>query len=482
MMKKLTKMFCLLFILITLSACSLLGTKIDFSDGNKTVITFWADNEEWAEALINAFEAKNPDIIVKFNKVGAVDTRQKMELAGPAGLGADIFVMPHDHIGAALEKGLLLPIGGQYKENLKSRIIESAVNTVSVCYDLSKLNQAACNEQETNKYTFAFPISGESLALFYNKDLLKTHTGSETPATTFEEIFAKAATYNDYVNVDAEGSPKLWFGADVGNAYDMHWLATAHGYKLFGDNHLDPNLPNFNSNEMIATLTKQREIRKNYLNKDAGTLNGDFIKGLFEKGKLAYAIDGPWSIERYKAKGINFGVVKLPTLNVNGQNVQPYTFSGVQVAAIYRGAPAERQTAALKFADFMISDEGMSIMYEQTGKLPTLKNTENIKYVVKNANGEPILKDGQEQIITLAGDKYLTGIIDQLVFSQPMPIISEMGFFWTVAGSMYSDAWNGTTEEDGKVLDLTNRPASEVALKVSELTQKGYNDLRKLSK
>ena len=32
----------------------------------------------------------------------------------------------------------------------------------------------------------------------------------------------------------------------------------------------------------------------------------------------------------------------------------------------------------------------------------------------------------------------------QLVFSHPMPIIPEMGYFWSNAGTMYSSAWNGT--------------------------------------
>ncbi|MCK5761685.1 MAG: maltose ABC transporter substrate-binding protein, partial [Candidatus Izimaplasma sp.] len=44
----------------------------------------------------------------------------------------------------------------------------------------------------------------------------------------------------------------------------------------------------------------------------------------------------------------------------------------------------------------------------------------------------------------VATDEYLSGISAQLAFSHPMPIIPEMGYFWGNAGSMYSDAWNGT--------------------------------------
>lgn len=448
--------------LITLSACSMFGTVIDFASGNKTVITIWMDNGntgDWAGKLTEAFEAKNPDIVLKWAQMSSVDTRQQMTTNGPAGLGADVFIMPHDHMGAALESGLLLPIGGEYKTHLKERIFTEGLNTVTLCYDLANNQPQECKTDKSNEYIFAAPLSGESLALFYNKDILMAETGSDQPATTFEQIFEKAATYNDYANKDTDGNldPKIWFAYDVGNPYDAYWLATVYGASLFGPSHTDPDDPGFDTPEMINALAKSHDMYKNYLNLQSTTVTGPYCKGLFEAGKLAYTIDGPWSINRYVAAGRNFGVVKLPTLN----GVQPYTFSGVQVAAIYRGSSPEKQIAGLKLIDFMTSVEGMQIMYTEQGKLPALKDV--------------------SQITGLADNQYLRGINDQLAYSVPMPIIPEMGFYWSVGGTMYSNAWNGIVRDaDGNIINTGDWTSQEIAEAIAESTLNGYNALRGL--
>ena len=72
----------------------------------------------------------------------------------------------------------------------------------------------------------------------------------------------------------------------------------------------------------------------------------------------------------------------------------------------------------------MTSNEGLAIMYAATNKLPALKDVSTVAGV--------------------AADEYLSGISAQLAFSHPMPIIPEMGNFWSNAGTMYSSAWNGT--------------------------------------
>lgn len=359
-------------------------------------LKLWVDNATWAESLITEYNRLFPEVIVNYDIVGAVDTRAKMELDGPAGLGADVFVMPHDHIGAAL-RSHILGSAGEYEAKLKQRIISTSLQTVTA-------NETGKDE------IFAFPISGESLALFYNKKIISDK--GEQVATTWEEIINQATKYTN-VNQDF-----YWVAMDVGNAYDMIFIATAHGYQLFGPQHNDPNLVNFNSPEMINALTWHHNFRQTALNVDAAAITGNNIKDLFETGKLAYIVDGPWDIQRYKDAKIDFGVMKIPTIN----NVQPYSFSGNQVAAVstYSKYPA----AARTLANFMANIPGAQVMYNVTGKLPTLINT--------------------DQITGLATDPYLSGISDQLVYSIPMPTITEMSYFWKHAGTMFSNAWNGS--------------------------------------
>lgn len=401
------------------------GTLYNFFDptaGDEVVITVWLDNESYASALINAFEAANPGYRVNFVEVGSVDTRQRLELFSGSTAAADIVVFPHDHIGQALNSNLLYEITGSQALDLQNRMISSAIQTATACYDMVANRVIPC-EGDAQSFLFGAPLSGESVALFYNKTLLEELTGSPEPAGSFEELLAQAELYMDQVD-------GLFIGLDVGNAYDMHFSATSFGFELFGPDFNDATQSNLNSQAMIDALTwlngtVRPAISPNPLN--SGDLDGESNRTRFESGEMPYIVDGPWSISRYiEAAAINefeFGVVQLPTLD--GQ--QPVTFSGVQIAAVYKGT--RNPDAAFRFLEFMTSTEGLAIMYQTTNKLPALEDPSTVPGVTE--------------------DPYLGGISAQLVFSHPMPIIPEMGFFWQNAGTMYSTAWNGTRTPEG---------------------------------
>jgi arabinogalactan oligomer/maltooligosaccharide transport system substrate-binding protein len=405
------------------------GTLYQFDQNQSTIteIKVWLDDEDYATALITAFEATYPDIKVEWEEVGAVDTRQRLETYSGSDFAADVVVFPHDHIGAALASNLLFPFPQSQRDDLETRMVGSAIETATSCYDDVNNTAVECDGVFGSEL-FGAPLSGESVALFYNKTLLNEIDGSKTyPEATFEEIIASANAYNmidDPATTEVDES-RSYFRLDVGNAYDMHFTATAFGFDLFGADHLDKNTANLGSQEMIDALTWLNGTLRPAINDyNASTLNGESNRQAFENGELPYIIDGPWSIARYVEASENaetpweFGVAKIPTIG----GVQPVSFSGVQIAAVYKGTA--EPTAAFKFVEFMTSEEGLAIMYAQTGKLPALKDVSVVEGV--------------------AADEYLSGISAQLAYSHPMPIIPEMGYFWSNAGSMYSSAWNGT--------------------------------------
>ena len=61
------------------------------------------------------------------------------------------------------------------------------------------------------------------------------------------------------------------------------------------------------------------------------TTNYDIMDGKFGSGKAAMIINGPWGVQNYVAKKINFGVAPLPTLP-NGK--APTPFVGVQMLGV----------------------------------------------------------------------------------------------------------------------------------------------------
>ncbi|MCK5762470.1 MAG: extracellular solute-binding protein, partial [Candidatus Izimaplasma sp.] len=409
------------------------GTLYEFDKNQTEVVTIkvWLDDEVYATALIDAFEALYPDIKVEWEEVGSVDTRQRLETYSGSEYAADVVVFPHDHIGAALNSNLLYPFPDSQREDLIDRMVSSAIGTATSCYDIENNTAVPCGGDYESEL-FGAPLSGESVALFYNKTLLESIDNTKTyPEATWEEIIASATAYNQALiiddpsttDVDESQEQRLYFALDVGNAYDMHFVATSFGFDLFGADHLDKTNANLGSTQMINALTwLNGTLRPAVLNLNNASLSGDANKALFESGDLAYIIDGPWDIQRYKEAGdlndFEWGVAKIPTIN----GVQPITFSGVQIAAVSKGT--KEPTAAFKFVEFMTSDEGLAILYAQTNKLPALKDVSTVAGV--------------------ATDVYLSGISAQLAYSHPMPIIPEMGYFWSNAGTMYSSAWNGT--------------------------------------
>lgn len=392
------------------------GFIYNFDEGQQdtVTITLWLDDEDYATALIEAFEAQNPGIRVRFSEVGSVDVRQQLELYSGSSAAADVVVFPHDHIGAALQSNLLYNIGESLEADIRDRMIFSATETASACYDFDTNRVIDCEEEGAERYLFGAPLAGESVALFYNRTLLEELTGSPEPAGSFEEIMAQFYLYQDILE---DEYADLMLALDVGNAYDMHFLATSFGYQLFGPDGLDSDAVNLNSQAMIDALTFMADDLRPALNEfNSADLDGESNRSKFEAGDLPYIVDGPWSISRYVNAGIDFGVVQLPLLN----GVQPTTFSGIQMAAVY--SQTENPDAAFRLLEFMTSDEGLTIMYETTNQLPALEDT--------SAIGD------------LDNDPFLSGIADQLNYSVPMPIIPEMGFFWDNAGAMYGNAWN----------------------------------------
>ncbi len=447
-MKKLLLLSSVLLVALTLTGCGAKtddpdpdvctnnaanGTLYEFDKNQTEVVTIkvWLDDEAYATALIDAFEDLYPDIKVEWEQVGSVDTRQRLETYSGSEYAADVVVFPHDHIGAALNSNLLYPFPDSLRADLIDRMVSSAIGTATSCYDSENNTAVACGGDYESEL-FGAPLSGESVALFYNKTLLESIDSTKTyPEATWEEIIASALDYNQPLIVDDPNTPdvdesqdqKLYFALDVGNAYDMHFVATAFGFNLFGEDHLDKTKANLGSTEMINALTwLNGTLRPAVLNLNNSSLSGDANKALFESGELAYIIDGPWDIQRYKEagelNGFEWGVAKIPTIN----GVQPITFSGVQIAAVSKGT--KEPTAAFKFVEFMTSNEGLAILYATTNKLPALKDVSTVAGV--------------------ATDEYLSGISAQLAYSHPMPIIPEMGYFWSNAGTMYSSAWNGT--------------------------------------
>ena len=144
----------------------------------KIPIKLWLDYDVYAEEMEKIIEEKFPNIDINWEHVESTQTRSKLELDGPAGIGPDIFIQPHDNMAQSIQGNILLPLGTDLVSKVEGRFIESAVETV-----------------KSGDQYYGIPLSTESIALFYNKTLLDEY-GFDV-ATSFEEIKAQGAVFNN---------------------------------------------------------------------------------------------------------------------------------------------------------------------------------------------------------------------------------------------------------------------------------------------
>ena len=362
------------------------------TSGEKVEIKLWLDDDNYAAAIEPAIEAAYPNIDIVYEKVGAVDARTKLELDGPAGLGGDVFIQPHDGMSESIISNILLPLGSEMGAMIEERMLEGAVGTV---------------KKDGNYY--GVPLATESIALFYNKTLLEEN-GFDV-ATTFEEVKAQGDVFNN------AAENKFIMRFEAGNAYTMQFFLTANGYQLFGADHTDPNAINFDSEEAIAGLEYFKSMQE-YLPVPYADLTTDTVEVEFGKGTVPYVIVGPWAISEIKnTADFEWGITTIPTIN----GVQPLTFSGNIIASI--SAYTQHPDEARQVLEYMISDEGLEILYKVRGAIPALQ--------------DPTVIDG------LSDDAYVMGVLEQAQFSEPMPSIPEMASFWAPAETMYRSVWEG---------------------------------------
>ena len=158
--------------------------------------------EKFIKQAIKDYRKVDRNVKFIYEPVGSVDADGKIMLDGPAGVGADVFVVPHDHMGS-------LVIGGHILENTM---------------DMSAFVPAAVIGASYGGKVYGYPLAVETYALFYNKDIIPN------PPKTWEEVFEFAKTWTD------KSKNKYAIAWPVTDAYYDFMFYAGYGAQLFGPN------------------------------------------------------------------------------------------------------------------------------------------------------------------------------------------------------------------------------------------------------
>ena len=315
------------------------------ADPNKKVeITYWdfpqftkdkefKKTEDFDAALIKAFEAKNPNIKVNYQKIEFTDGPAKIETAIQSKTAPDVIYDAPGRVIAWAAKDLLVPLD----DVDKSKLTDAAVKASSYKDKLYMYPQGVApflmgvNKDLTDKLgvTDLLPLNKQDRSWTveeYEKFLkaVKQKDSSITPALFYTKSQAGdqgprafvANLYNSWITDDAISKYTI---NDANGVKGLEWVKKAYDYGLLGQG--------------VALEAK------------------DALEA-FKSGRAATTILFSPGIAASHASGFNYKFLPFP--NNGGKAKYDYLVAG---PAIFDNGDADKAAAAKKFVDFMVNDK-----------------------------------------------------------------------------------------------------------------------------
>ncbi|MCA0989916.1 extracellular solute-binding protein [Guptibacillus hwajinpoensis] len=360
------------------------GSDSEGDDANKPEkLVVWEDTDKGIalEPAIASFEEEY-GIKVEFKELGMADEiREQIRLDGPAGTGPDVITLPHDQIGQAAVEGLISPI--EVEQSVVDTFTESSIEAESFDGNL-----------------YGLPKATETPVFIYNKELMDKAPESMDEVYDFAKDFTKDKQY---------GFLALW-----DNFYFANAVLAGYGGYVFDrtDDGLNPEDIGLNNEGAVeGTEYIQKWYEEGLFPKGLiGENGGSTMDGLFNEGKAASVMNGPWSFQGYKDAGIDIGVAPMPKLP-NGENFK--TFIGVKGWHVSNFS--ENKEWATKLVEWLTNEENAKIRYEETAEIPP----------VKSLIEDPVIADNEGA----------SAVAVQSQYGVPMPNIPEMAEVWEPAAS-----------------------------------------------
>ena len=327
------------------------------------------------EAAAAAFNAK-AETPVKLLAVPFDAYADKISAAIPRGKGPDVFIYPQDRLGGWVESGdTIEPLDFYLDDALTGRFLPRALDAMTY-----------------RESVYGLPLNFKAVALWFNKALV------DAPPQTTGEMAELARRLTD---ADANTYGLVY---EYYNVYYHAALMNALGGRVFDENG-DPSL---DSEENRRSILLAAEWAKGGFMPEEP--NGALVESLFNEGKAAMMINGPWFLGTV-ADGVDFGVARLPVLDESGRPLTPWS----TIEGVYVSAGAKDKDAAFAFADFLTSAAGALLMAKRGGQLPANSA----------AYDDPEVADAP----------HVGEFFAQFKESLPMPNLAEMSMIWTPYGN-----------------------------------------------
>ena len=315
------------------------------ADPNKKVeITYWdfpqftkdkefKKTEDFDAALIKAFEAKNPNIKVNYQKIEFTDGPAKVETAIQSKTAPDVIYDAPGRIIAWAAKDLLVPLDD---------------------IDKSKLNEAAVKASSYKDKLYMYPQGVAPFLMGVNKDLTDKLGVTDLLPLNKQDRSWTVEEYEKFLKAvkqkDSSITPALFYTkSQAGDQGPRAFVANLYNSWITDDANSKYTINDANGVKGLEWVKKAYD--EGLLGQGVALEAKDALEA-FKSGRAATTILFSPGIAASHASGFNYKFLPFP--NNGGKAKYDYLVAG---PAIFDNGDKDKAAAAKKFVDFMVNDK-----------------------------------------------------------------------------------------------------------------------------
>lgn len=381
----------------TLTAC---GRKND----KENILVWSAENVvDFTKEKCKEFLQNNPDIAESFviTVVGLGEGEAATQMMTDVQAGADVYAFPQDQLGRLVQAGALSPLGGNFLEQVKTENDSGSVSAATM-----------------GETVYAYPLTSDNgYMLYYNKNVV-------TDPSSLDSILRSCEAANKKFYMDNQSGWYLvsfFFGA--GCKYETKSDRNGNIVAVDCD---------FNSPAGLAAFKTIIQMAKSPAFQRSDSFAAQFNP---QGGQAAAAISGPWDTAAIRDfLGENFGVAKLPTMTLDGEQTQMGAWAGFKLMGVNPTQSEESVLVSHKLAAYLTNEQTQIDRYAAVGWGPS-----NLK----------AQEDGK-----VLEDAALSALRDQLAYSPAQPQCSTN--FWAKMQAFGTEINAGTYDNytDAQLQDV----------------------------
>ncbi len=323
-----------------------------------TTLEFWGvfDDRSAFDKVIRDFQGLNPGVKVFYKQFSYEDYERNLIDAMASGTGPDVFMVHNTWIPKHGDKLAALPAKIPGLKQPLLTVQDYKNNFVDVAF----------KDFTYNNQIYALPLYVDTLALFYNKDLLNS-TGITRPPQDWDEFNSDVETITklDKSGQITQSAAAIGTARNINRSTDLlSALMIQTGVKMTDDDHTGASFASSVNNTAVGELALKyytdfaNPSVRTYTWNDAQHYSLDaFIEG---KTAMMFNYSHQIGVLRSKASRLNLGVAPMPQVSkTDVKNYANYWGAGVSSRSKF---PNE----SWKFVAYLASKEGAQSYLSET--------------------------------------------------------------------------------------------------------------------